>query len=569
MVLGRNLRRLLILLRKKLKSNNSPTTELKRMFTVFLEQCLAKWLAEAEEDRAMRTRPLTEDELEDHLETLSLMETESRETLAFCDYEKISKHVDELIIENEAALVAAGINGIAKDSEPYRKLCRDLLKTYVRFFEIEQQRTVGDYGHISETGSRIEVLPQVQTAGQPVTASSGLTSQEAPSLVLTELIKQYSDEQKRGNRWTAKTAGETQASFALMVAIVGDVPIKTVTNLRDFKNKLLTLPPNYRKSPKYRNKSITELLSMAEEGKIEKALSVITINKHLTRATSLFKWAMQNGFIDRNPAEGLQIATTKRDDEYRAVFNDDDLIKLFHSRDYLKDTHKHGYRFWLPVLALFTGARLTELCQLYLEDIHTVEPERDGKSVSRSPLYGRPDGLYVIDINDKGDKKLKTPKSSRRIVPLHDFLVKDLNLPGFVEKLRSQGQTRLFPELKRRKEGYGKTASKWFGEYRQRCGFKLSRKSSVSGATWSACPASDEGRKDFHSFRHTVTNTLKQIGVEQTVISELIGHSSGSITFGRYGKRYSPRVVKEQAIDKLNYRIDLNHLKQSRFIVNK
>jgi integrase len=552
MVLGRNLRLLLILLRKKLKFNNGPTTELKRMFAVFLEQCLSKWIAEAEEDRAMRTRPLTEDELEDQLETLSLMEAESRETLALCDYERMSRHVDELLLEH-------GIDEVTKGSEPYRKLCRDLLKTYVRFFEIEQQRAVGDYGKEVDRRSASTTLAEVLTRSQ--TASSPVTTSESP--VLTEVIKQYSDEQKRGNRWTEKTTGETQASFALLVEIVGDVPVHTITNLRDFKSKLLTLPPNYRKSPKYRNKSITELLSMAEAGKIEKPLSVITINKHITRASSLFKWAAQNGYMARNPAEGLQIATTKRDDEYRAVFNNDDLIKLFHSRDYLKDKHKHGYRFWLPVIALFTGMRLTEISQLYLEDIHTVEPEGNGKSNSGSPLY-------VIDINDKGDKKLKTPKSSRRIVPLHDFLVNDLNLPGYVEKLKSQGHTRLFPELKRRKEGYGKTASKWFGEYRQRCGFKLARKSAQSVAT----DATDEGRKDFHSFRHTVTNALKQIGVEQTVISELISHSSGSITFGRYGKRYTPRVLKEQAVDRLDYGrpdglygVSLNHLKQSRFVV--
>lgn len=536
MVLGRNLRQLLVLLRKKRESwrlaaaTNRPEQELKTVFTDLLQKCLQKWLAEAEEDRAMRSRPLTEDELEDTLEALSSLETDARETLALCDYSRISRYVDDLITEQ-------GLN-VTKDSPAYRTLCRDLLRTHIKFLETEQRRTVGDY----ETGANSQLDKQVLTEAHPPSQTAGPTVE---SHVLTEVIKQYSEEQKRGNRWTAKTEGETKASFDLLVQIVGDLPVKSISNLRDFKNKLCSLPPNYRKSPKYRNKSIAQLLEMAEAGKIPKTLSVTTINKHLTRATSLFKWAVQNGYIDRNPSEGLQIATTIRDDEQRAVFTDDDLKKLFHSKDYVKDTHKHGYRFWLPVLALFTGGRLTELCQLYLDDIQKVEQQGD----SQSPLY-------VIDINEKGDKKLKTRKSSRRIVPLHDFIVKDLDFIGYVEKLKAQGQKRLFPELKRRKEGYGKTASKWFGDYRQKCGFKLHRKS-------------DDERKDFHSFRHTVTNFLKQTGVDESVAGELLGHTHSSITFGRYGKRYSPQVLKEQAIDKLNYRVDLDHLKQSRFVKEK
>lgn len=79
--------------------------------------------------------------------------------------------------------------------------------------------------------------------------------------------------------------------------------------------------------------------------------------------------------------------------------------------------------------------------------------------------------------------------------------------------------------------------------------------------------AEDTGKKDFHSFRHTVGDFLKQSGVEPSVISELLGHSVDSITLSRYGKRYSPRVLKKQAVDKLDYVIDLSHLKKSRFVV--
>jgi integrase len=61
-------------------------------------------------------------------------------------------------------------------------------------------------------------------------------------------------------------------------------------------------------------------------------------------------------------------------------------------------------------------------------------------------------------------------------------------------------------------------------------------------------------KKVFYSFRHTVADTLKQAGVETSVISELLGHShdKGNMTLSRYGKRYRPKVLLE-ALMKLNY----------------
>jgi integrase len=65
-------------------------------------------------------------------------------------------------------------------------------------------------------------------------------------------------------------------------------------------------------------------------------------------------------------------------------------------------------------------------------------------------------------------------------------------------------------------------------------------------------------KKDFHSFRHTVADALKQVQVEPTVISELLGHRVESISLGRYGKRYSPKVLR-QAVERLEFGILLSH----------
>jgi len=177
--------------------------------------------------------------------------------------------------------------------------------------------------------------------------------------------------------------------------------------------------------------------------------------------------------------------------------------------------------------------RLDEICQLYLVDIRQAE-----------------DGIYVFDVNNDGDKKLKN-LSSKRVVPIHDFLLNDLKLNAYVDRLKAQGETRLFPELSKRRDGYSQTVSKWFARYRERCGI-------VPG----------KGRKDFHSFGHTVANVLKQVGTEPTLLSELLGHEIGSITLGRYGKRYNPKLLKERIVDLLKPEVDLGHLKASRFVID-
>ena len=64
--------------------------------------------------------------------------------------------------------------------------------------------------------------------------------------------------------------------------------------------------------------------------------------------------------------------------------------------------------------------------------------------------------------------------------------------------------------------------------------------------------------KDFHSFRHTVTDHLKQKGVEPHFINELLGHSSGNIDLDRYGKGYNPDIIFNKCVKKILYQTSVN-----------
>ncbi|TOF43780.1 site-specific integrase, partial [Vibrio parahaemolyticus] len=128
-----------------------------------------------------------------------------------------------------------------------------------------------------------------------------------------------------------------------------------------------------------------------------------------------------------------------------------------------------------------------ELCQLYKEDIKNI------------------DGIVCISINrNTTDKRLKTP-NSERLIPLHPRLVE----LGFIKHVNSISSERVFPELKLERDGYATAASKWYGRFKTKLGFSRGY--------------------DFHSFRHTFANQLKNALVPTIVTSELLGHSQCSI----------------------------------------
>ena len=270
------------------------------------------------------------------------------------------------------------------------------------------------------------------------------------------------------------------------------------------------------KTKDYKGKSVQEVLAM---GPLPKTLSVNTINKHIRRLSGLLNYAVRNGHLEGlNPAQGLQIKQSKRKDEERNPYTTEELKQLLPQESV--PVEKQGYAYWTPWLALYTGARLEEVCQLHLDDIREE------------------DGTYYIDINDADEKKLKT-LSSRRVVPLHPKLIEDLGLLSYVDYLRSQGKERLFPELRHRRDGYGQTVSKWFARHREACG--------IGG--------SNSG-KTFHSFRHTFITALKHAGVDHIMVCEPDGHTvEGEIS--RYGKRYPVKKLYEDGILKLDFGVQL------------
>ena len=308
--------------------------------------------------------------------------------------------------------------------------------------------------------------------------------------------------QQRREGVAVKSLDDKRAVAVLLTRIIGDMPIDQITrkNAHLFRETALKLPPRLHQLPDQPlEQSIAEATS---------TISVTTFNNYVKNLTTFFSYAVREGYCSRNPFDGLRVRQRHKVSEERSVFNAEDLKRIFNKATYAPAYGSKPNQYWLPLLGLYTGARLNELCQLYTDDIVTVE------------------GIACIHIRaTRPDQKLKTA-SSERLVPIHSRLLA-LGFLVYVEKVKEAGSERVFPELTcHKKHGYSAAPSKWFTRVREQLGFR-----------------DDAAKKDFHSFRHTLADHLKQKGVSEALVGGILGHQTGGITFGRYGKDFRPEVL--------------------------
>ena len=121
--------------------------------------------------------------------------------------------------------------------------------------------------------------------------------------------------------------------------------------------------------------------------KPDNCLSVTTINKYLDKMSYLFTWAKKNAYMTENHFSGLKIPKGKNKSSKRQAYSDEDLTLIFDDIIFSNNKMLRSYYFWAPLIAIYTGARIQEIGQLLVEDIHQV------------------DNIFVFDFNENSPKK--------------------------------------------------------------------------------------------------------------------------------------------------------------------
>ena len=316
----------------------------------------------------------------------------------------------------------------------------------------------------------------------------------------------------------AATLHETEHTLRLFRDLIDDTPLAQIDtpHIDAFRDAMAHWPARARVMGNYKDLSPRQIVAKGRESDIRK-IGVRTMDKHLDRLGVFFNEAVRRRELAHNPVDGLQLQTNQAKYEpTRRSFRPDELRTLFDPDHRARYCSADPMFFWLPLLALFTGARLNELAYLAT---HSLTQEA---------------GAWGIHITTK----VKNAQS-RRFVPLPDRLLA-LGLVDYAQDIRAWGFTDLFPGgSKQAKNGPGDKVSKWFNRS------YLERICKIKDADVS-----------FHSFRHTVSTAGDQLGFTEAQMGKITGHAARSIQSKFY---IDPKTVPERKamIDAVGERYDL------------
>ena len=101
----------------------------------------------------------------------------------------------------------------------------------------------------------------------------------------------------------------------------------------------------------------------------EKNISTTTVKKYLRAFKEFLTYAQRKGYVNLALNVQLEIPSRETRESYDP-FTKAELKKIFNPETYpYMQDEQFAFRYFIPLMALYSGARLNELCQLYLDDI--------------------------------------------------------------------------------------------------------------------------------------------------------------------------------------------------------
>lgn len=385
---------------------------------------------------------------------------------------------------------------------------------------------IKSFRNVMEDAKAIHMGTTIERPQSALPAVSASPDQPPPTTpTILDAWKEYVAE--KGAGWKSGTNETYQATITEFTSaeFIGNPSIGSLTreDLVNYRGKLQQLPKQRTKLKPYRDKSIKELLSMDIPD--EHRMMGRTINERLGLLSTFLTWChLVKGYLPKDITHDILLKNVES--AIRAPFTDEEISLLFSSERYDSSLIDSPYKFWLPLLGLYTGARISEIAQLTPDDILMH------------------DGTPVIQIVHR----TKT-KAGRRIIPIHSALLQ-LGLTRYAGQLEGKNAKSLFPDLNVGSSKPGDAASKWFTRYRREVGIS---------------DTDNLGReKVFHSFRHSFVTRLRQSdpAPDIRVIQQIVGHEKELFGATAIYTADFPISQCRTAIESLRYPVDIKMLRE-------
>ncbi len=173
----------------------------------------------------------------------------------------------------------------------------------------------------------------------------------------------------------------------------------------------------------------------------------------------------------------------------------------------------HSSLYYVPMLYAYLGARRAEFTGLMVDEV----------------VYAKDEGIWSIKIQENELRGLKNLQSVRDL-PVPDELIR-LGFIDYAKRLKELGHRYLFPELvaPRRKNDTGDRFYKSFVPL-------LKAETGLGDQLWGSA---------IHALRHGFSNTLKQKGIEMSIMEDITGHLGRTEGETRYTNIASLTVMKK------------------------
>ena len=225
-----------------------------------------------------------------------------------------------------------------------------------------------------------------------------------------------------------------------------------------------------------------------------------TISCRLSPCKMYWQFLQLRGYVDpdRNPFSNLLInqKNNSKKNNSRQEFYVEEINQLTKEIKSKSDPEL----YYLFQIAIYTGARIEEICKIKKSDVGKVSIKIINSKTSA--------GIREVPIHNQLTGLIRELKNSSR----EEYLISNLVPNKFGERSASIG--------------------KKFGRLKKGLGF--------------------DSTKVFHSIRKTVVTQLEQAGVPESVTADIVGHEKKTITYGLYSGGSSLKQ-KLEAINKISY----------------